>query len=39
MTWKTIRSNIKFVAKSKPVAASILVGTGVVVGWFVAQIF
>jgi flagellar basal body P-ring protein FlgI len=39
MTWRTIRSNIKFIAKSKPVATSFLVGAGVVVGWFLAQIF
>jgi hypothetical protein len=38
MTWRTIKSNIKFVAKSKPVAASILVGVGVVVGYFVSVI-
>jgi hypothetical protein len=39
MTWKTLKSNIKFVAKSKPVAASFLLGSGVLIGWFIGQIF
>jgi len=39
MTWRTIRSNIKFVMKSKPVVTSILVGIGVLIGLFVGQIF
>jgi len=35
MTWRTIKSNIKFVINNKPVVAGILLGTGFVVGYYV----
>ena len=35
MTWRTIKSNIKFVVNNKPVVAGILLGTGFVVGYYV----
>jgi len=35
VTWKTLKSNIKFVAKSKPFAASFVFGTGVLIGYCV----
>jgi hypothetical protein len=35
MTWKTIRSNLKFVINNKPVIAGILLGVGFVVGYYV----
>jgi hypothetical protein len=39
MTWKTLKSNVKFVVKSKPFAASFVFATGVLIGWVVGQIF
>jgi len=39
MNWKTLKSNVKFVVKSTPFAASFLLGTGVLIGWFISQIF
>jgi hypothetical protein len=39
MTWKTLKSNVKFVVKSKPFAASFVLGTGVLIGWVLGQIF
>jgi hypothetical protein len=39
MTWKTLKSNVKFVAKSKPFAASFVFGAGVLIGWVIGQIF
>ena len=35
MTWKTVKSNLKFVINNKPVIAGILLGTGFVVGYYV----
>jgi len=35
MTWKTIRSNIKFVINNKPIVAGILLGAGFLVGYYV----
>jgi hypothetical protein len=35
MTWRTIKSNIKFVINNKPIVAGILLGTGFVVGYYV----
>ena len=35
MTWKTIKSNIKFVANNKPVVTGILLGIGFVIGYCV----
>jgi hypothetical protein len=35
MTWRTIKSNIKFVINNKPIVAGILLGTGFIVGYYV----
>jgi hypothetical protein len=35
MTWKTVKSNIKFVINNKPIVAGILLGTGFLVGYYV----
>jgi len=35
MTWRTIKSNIKFVINNKPIVAGILLGTGFLVGYYV----
>jgi len=35
MTWRTIKSNIKFVINNKPVVTGILLGTGFVIGYYV----
>jgi len=35
MTWKTIKSNIKFVVNNKPIVAGIFLGAGFVVGYYV----
>jgi len=35
MTWRTIKSNIKFVINNKPIVALILLGTGFVIGYYV----
>ena len=35
MTWRTIKSNIKFVINNKPIVTGILLGTGFLVGYYV----
>jgi hypothetical protein len=35
MTWRTIKSNIKFVINNKPIVTGILLSTGFLVGYYV----
>ena len=35
MTWRTIKSNIKFVVNNKPVVTGILLSVGFVAGYYV----